>query len=64
MKHIHTVRLTSDDVTSECDFHLTPVQLNLVLEMAQRFNAQARWSSDIRWEIDPTDSAANPGDAA
>lgn len=62
MKHPHTLRLSSDDVVSEHVFYLTPAQLNFVLEMAQTFNAQARWSSDIRWAVDPTDSST--GDAA
>jgi hypothetical protein len=60
MKRKHLVRLSSDGVSSECEFYLTPLGLNLLLEVAQAFNAKATFSVDIRMEIDPTDS----GDAA
>ncbi len=63
MKRKHLVRLSSDDVVAEHNFYLTDLGLNLLLEVAQAFNAKARFSVDIRMEIDPTDSA-NPGDAA
>jgi hypothetical protein len=64
MKRKHLVRLSSDDVVAEHNFYLTDLGLNLLLEVAQAFNAKARFSVDIRMEIDPADSTANPGDAA
>jgi hypothetical protein len=55
MKRKHLVRLSSDDVSAEHVFWLTPSQLNFVLEMAQAFNSKAKFSVDIRMEVDPTD---------
>lgn len=63
MKRKHLVRLSSDDVVAEHTFYLTDLGLNLLLEVAQAFNAKARFSVDIRMEVDPTDSATT-GDAA
>jgi hypothetical protein len=64
MKRKHTLRLTSDDVVSECVLWLTPDALALVVEIAQTVNAQAKFSVDIRMEVDPTDSTTHQGDAA
>jgi hypothetical protein len=63
MKRKHTLRLTSDDVVSECELWLTPEALALVVDIAQKVNQQAKFSVDIRMEIDPTDSTTT-GDAA
>jgi hypothetical protein len=64
MKRKHTLRLTSDDVVSECVLWLTPAALALVLDIAREVNAKARFSVDIRMEVDPSDSTTHQGDAA
>lgn len=63
MKRLYTVRLTSDDWTSECEFHLTPAARDLLLEIAAAFNAKATYAVDVRVFVDPADSAAPQGDA-
>jgi len=63
VKHPYTVRLTSDDVTSERVFHLTKAQRDFLLEVAAAFNADARFTVDHRVYVEPT-SAAPTGDVA
>lgn len=62
MKRTYTVRLTSDDWTSECDFQLTEDQRDLLLFIAAGFAAQATFSVDHLVSITP--SAAQQGEVA
>lgn len=64
MKRKHLVRLTSDDVTSECEFQVTDYGLTILKDLARCVNSGARFSVDVRMFVDPTDSATNPGDTA
>lgn len=63
-KRTHTVRFTSDDVTSECQFQVTDYGLRVLKDLAAALNSQASFSVDVRMFVDPTGSAAHPGDAA
>lgn len=64
MKRLYTVRLTSDDVSAEHQFHLSPATVVLLFEVAAAFNAKARFSVDPRMFVEPSASAATQGEVA
>jgi hypothetical protein len=63
-KRAHTIRLTSEDVVSECQFEVTDYVLKVIKDLARAVNSQASFSVDVRMFVDPTDSATKSGDAA
>lgn len=63
MKRPYTVRLTSDDVSSEHQFDLEPTEVLLLLTIAATFNARAKFSVDPRMFVEAVASAP-PQDAA
>lgn len=63
-KRTHTVRFTSDDVVSECQFEATDYIVQVLKDLARAINSNARFSVDVRMCLDPPSSAAHPGEVA
>lgn len=62
MKRRYTVVLSSDDIRSEVDMELTTEGLAILVGLAAALNKQARWSADIRMNVES--SAAPQGEVA